>query len=287
VTQDFSLKRHVYCHDLQNPPSQSRSCYVTMKLVNSRGLMNLDRADVESSETVYMISMPSGNTLGFTSSEQSLIRNEFSNFILALNLTQKRICINNKGGDFQSDEVTLKVPETKTSVTKSDGGFHLDSEETIVFREEYFTGVGIWGEIDENKVVNLFQKIQKLRRFEKKDVSQLQTMNLIDALNKYESGIAEFDSLVKFKHFFNALELVINMAGTNLKGEDFDKEVEKISPISKSEAKNWRDFYNRTKHVQKDSDDINKYYYGMDTATLANTLLAIRTSLNDLLISKM
>jgi hypothetical protein len=37
-------------------------------------------------------------------------------------------------------------------------------------------------------------------------------MNLIDALGKYESGISEFDRIVKFKHFFNSLEIVTNMS---------------------------------------------------------------------------
>jgi hypothetical protein len=207
--------------------------------------------------------------------------------VLALNLTQKRICINNKSGVFQPYEVTSKVPESKATVTKSDGGFHLHAEEFIALRDEAYFTVNIWGEIYESKIVDIFQKLQKLGRVEKKDVSQLQTMNLNDPLSKYESGISEFDRLVKFKHFFNSLELVTNMAGTDLKGDDFDTEVQRILSISKSDATSWREFYNRIKHVQKHSDDIEKYYEGADTLTLAKRLLDIRTSLNELLLSKL
>jgi hypothetical protein len=178
--------------------------------------------------------------------------------VLAFNLTQRRICINYKRGDFPPYKVTPKIPESKTNVTKSNGGVHLHAEDTIALRDEANITIHIWGEIEEDKVANIFQKIQKLRRFERKYVSQLQAMNLNDALSKYESGISEFDRLVKFKHFFNSLELVTNMAGTDLRGEHFDNEVQTMSSVSKSDAENWRLFYNRTKHVQKDSDDINK-----------------------------
>jgi hypothetical protein len=268
-----------------------------MKLVNSKGLMSIERKGPMpleelrdkgsfAAETVYIITMPSGNNLGFSTSEQYALDNEFRNFVLALNLTQKRVCINYRGGNFQPDEDTLKVPEPKTTLKESDGGFHLESEETLVFREQSFSGSGIWGEIDEKKAADIFQRIQKLGRLDRKDVSQLQTMNLIDALNKYESGISEFDRILKFKHFYNSLEIVTNMAGTDLRGAASDKEVDRISSASESDAKDWREFYNRIKHAQKDSNEITKYYDGVDDYTLANRLLVIRTCLNDLLLSK-
>lgn len=126
---DFSLKRHVYCHDLKSPPSQGRSCDVDMKLVNSKGLVSIERVGHENAETDYRINIPSGNNLGFASSEQSILDNDFHNFVLALNLTQGRICINEMKGGIEPDEVTLKVPEPKTTVTKSDCGAHFHAEE--------------------------------------------------------------------------------------------------------------------------------------------------------------
>lgn len=282
---DFSFNRQVYCHDLINPPSQSGSCYVAINLTKSTGLMSIEMAALKSAETIYLISVPSGHNLGFATSEQFALEEDFSNLVLAFNLTLKRICMNRRRGDFPQFSVTPKVPEPKTSVTKSDGGSHIHSEETLVLRDESYTSIGIWGEIEEDKVADIFQKIQKLKRFEKKDVSELQTLNLNDALSKYESGISEFDRLVKFKHFFNSLELVINMTGTNLTGESFDDEVQRISSVDKSDPENWRKFYNRTKHVQKDFADIDTYYKGVDTLT--DKLLAIRTCLNELLLSKL
>jgi hypothetical protein len=152
-------------------------------------------------------------------------------------------------------------------------------------REETRTGVGIWAEINENKIVETFRKIQQLRRFKWKDASQLQTINLNDALSKYESGIGEFELLIKFKHLFNSLEVVTNVTGTEWKGDKFDNEVQKIVSVSTADSREWREFYNRAKHVQKDSKDINKYYDGIDT--LPDKLLAVRSHLNEVLLSKL
>jgi hypothetical protein len=269
-----------------------------MKLVNSKGLMSIERkgpmllqelrSDKGSfaAETVYLITIPSGNNLGFISNEQYARDNDFRNFILALNLTQKRVCINYIGRKFQPDEVTLKVLEPKTTVKESDGGFHLESEETLVLSEQSFSGSGIRGEIDENKVVDIFQRLQKLKRFEKKSVSERQTINLINALSNYESGISEFDRILKFKHFFNSLELAINMSNEFYR-DSLDNEVKRMLSIKKSKAMNWRQFYNRVKHAQTKSGHIKMYYRGVNSYILTKRLLAIRTGLNELLLSKL
>jgi hypothetical protein len=141
------------------------------------------------------------------------------------------------------------------------------------------------GGFEEGRVADIFHRIKKLRRFERKSASQLHDINLNDALTKYETGISEFEPLIKFKHFFNSLELVTNMAGKELKGDKFDAEVQEISTVSKMDVKVWRDLYNRTKHVQKGSSDVRKYYEGIDT--ISDKLLNIRNILNEILLSKL
>jgi hypothetical protein len=105
--------------------------------------------------------------------------------------------------------------------------------------------------------------------------------------------MGEFLTLLKFKQLFNALELVTNMTGTDWKGGDFVREVDKIlhsshsgltRSINKTDVKTWREFYNRIKHLQKDTDDIRMYYEGMDT--LGGTLSSLRGSLNEILLDK-
>lgn len=282
---DFTFERHVYCHDLVNPPAQNHSCDVDLKLTNSSGLISIERVETDSAESAYLITVPSGNNLGFKRTEQADLEVDFANLVLGFNLTQERICMNFKRGHYPPFKVTPKVPASKTSVLKRDGGFHLHSEDTVVVRDEAYTISHIWGTFGEDKVADIFQKIQKLGRSEKKNVSQLETMNLNDALSKYESGIAEFERLVKFKHFFNSLELVTNMAGKQLYGDDLDNAVQSISSVSKTDVNEWRHFYNRTKHIQEGSDHIKTYYEGIDI--LHERLPAIRTCLNEILLSKL
>jgi hypothetical protein len=75
------------------------------------------------------------------------------------------------------------------------------------------------------------------------------------------------------------------MGGRDKTGDSFDNEVAKISSSSKEESTDWREFYNRIKHVQRNSNEINKYYEGIDTLT--KKLLPIRTCLNSILLFKL
>lgn len=282
---DFSSQKHIFCHDLLNPPNEIRSSYIDLQLIKSIGYIKIRRVKTNSAESTFLIMIPSGHDLGFTTGEQGDLENEFENLVLAFNLTQMRICITSKKGDFSSSKVTPKPPESKINVSKLDKEYHVQSEDTIVIRDQIRVGVHLSGSIEEQMIIEIFRKIQKLRRFEKKDVSNLQNLNLNNALRHYESGISDYDSFFKFKHFFNSLELVINMAGEDKTGNSFDSEVAKVSSSRKEESMDWREFYNRIKHVQRNSNEINKYYEGIDTLT--NKLLPIRTCLNSIFLSKL
>jgi hypothetical protein len=62
------------------------------------------------------------------------------------------------------------------------------------------------------------------------DSSNLQNLNLNSALKHYERGISDYDSFFKFKHFFNSLELVINMAGEDKKEKVLITKSQKYPP---------------------------------------------------------
>lgn len=282
---DFSLEKHIFCHDLSNPPNEIKSSYIELQLIKSVGSIEVRRVRTDSAESMYLVIIPSGHDLGFTTGEQGDLENEFENLVLAFNLTQMRICMTSKRGDFPSSKVTPKPPESKISVSKLDRGYHIQSEDTIVVRDEIHVGVHLSGTIEEQKIMEIFRKIQKLRRFDRMDSSNLQNLNFNNALRHYESGISDYDSFFKFKHFFNSLELVINMAGEDKTGDSFDNEVAKVSSASKEESMDWREFYNRIKHVQRNSNEINKYYEGIDSLT--KKLQPIRTCLNYILLSKL
>jgi hypothetical protein len=290
---DFSLGRFVFCHDLINPPSQYRSSDIDLNLIHSVGFIDLKRIESESSESKYQVEVPSAMDLGFNTSLQMDLDNEFTNLVLAFNLVQKNICVTHRKAEFASYEVEPKLPRSKTRISKENEAYYVSSEDIVAFRDESHNTVHLSVHIEEQKIIEIFRKIQKLRRFERKSISHLPEINLIGALSLYESGMDEFLTLLKFKHLFNAFELVTNMTGTDWKGKDFDREAEKILlfsqaglsvKINKATIKEWRELYNRIKHVQKNTEDIRKYYEGIDM--LGRKLLSVRGSLNEIFLDK-
>ena len=69
--------------------------------------------------------------------------------------------------------------------------------------------------------------------------------------------MSEFSKLFKFKNMFNALELLVNIDGKDRMGKDFDTEAMRLDPKNCTEK--WRNFYNRIKHILRDSTDIRIY----------------------------
>jgi hypothetical protein len=239
------------------------------------------------------VELPSVNDLGFTTSSQMDLDNEFTNLVLAFNLVQENICVTYRKAEFPSYEVEPKLARAKTHITKENQGYYVKSEDIVALKDESHNTVHLSLNIEEQKMLEIFRKIQKLRRFERKGISNLPEINLIGALGLFESGMGEFLTLLKFKHLFNALELITNVTGTDLKRDKFDREAEKIihssqtgltCSINKTTIKDWREFYNRIKHVQKDTEDIKTYYEGMNT--IGRKLLSLRGSLNKIFLDK-
>jgi hypothetical protein len=91
--------------------------------------------------------------------------------------------------------------------------------------------------------------------------------------------------LFKFKNIFNALELVTNIDGINRTKSDFDNEAIRLGPTNCSDVEKWRNFYNRIKHVQRNSGDIRMYEEGEKGVT--QELLCSRKCVQELLLSKL
>jgi hypothetical protein len=83
---------------------------------------------------------------------------------------------------------------------------------------------------------------------------------------------------------FNALELVVNIDGKDRTGENFDTEAKRLVPANIG-VKEWREFYNRIKHVHRDSGDIQAYEKGEEH--LSDYLKCSRSCVQELLLSKL
>ena len=65
------------------------------------------------------------------------------------------------------------------------------------------------------------------------------------------------------KHLFNALELIANKDGKKREQDVFDSHVTKLSTVVQTDVQEWRELYNRTKHADRNSSDIESYVSGI------------------------
>jgi hypothetical protein len=75
------------------------------------------------------------------------------------------------------------------------------------------------------------------------------------------------DHVTIFKNLFNSLELATNSNIAEKKGEDFDTEVVSLVTsyypgLALSTVRQWREAYNRVKHVSKSQADVASYIEG-------------------------
>ena len=281
----FELEKEIFCHDLKNPPAQDRKCDINVEFVSSNRLLTITKKDVTSSETIYSIKIPDAIAIGFTTNEQYILQNEFAKLILAFNLLLQRVCITYKKSDFSSYNIIPIVPKGKTMVKKIAQRFEVNVTEYGAVTDHIGLAVDFSEEIEEQSIIDLFQKIQKLKRFEINNSSSLHDINLRDSFENYEGAMFEYKKLFKFKYIYNALGLVTNLDGGKKEGSDFDKEVGKLCGVSEDKVKTWRNFYNRIKHVQKNKKDVITYYEGI--TKLTDYLTHITKCVQMVLISKL
>jgi hypothetical protein len=174
---------------------------------------------------------------------------------------------------------------TSSSVKKIDNTFYVNIVDTATVSEHIHATVIFVEKIKEKQIVDVFQKLQRINRYGISKSSTLFDMNLNSSLRHYETAMSEFDRLFKFKNIFNALELVTNIDGNNRKGSDFDNEAKRLDATNCMDVKKWREFYNRIKHVQRNSSDIRIYEKGEND--LSQELLCSRKCVQELLLSKL
>jgi hypothetical protein len=109
--------------------------------------------------------------------------------------------------------------------------------------------------------------------------------NLKDAFKNFRAGMEDLDLTLKFKYLFVALEKGTNINGEFREGKHFDNAVGGLYAVLSSDVENWRCFYNRIKHVQKDPNDLKRYYQGQEK--LPDTLPEIRKCVQSILLSRL
>jgi hypothetical protein len=277
----FSIKRPVFAHDFLNPPTEDRSCNIDIIILNPSGKITLTK-EAPGLQTRFMLTIAEPSAIGLTDSGQATVEKGIKDLLLAFNLGLVRTCMSTLGGDLYSAEVETKAPETKITIEETPKGKNIKISETLVMRETVHITIGTREEISEQQVMAYLTKIISVSRFSPRP-SSIRELNLSKALNEYEIAMSNFDRLRSFKNLFNTIEFCANWTGTDHKGPGLDVEAAKIARVSQQEVEFWRNFYNRTKHVDKTASDASAFVEGMER--LPEMLPKIREAAKGLIVN--
>jgi hypothetical protein len=279
----FTIKKQIFAHDLINPPTEASSCNIELPSNSPDCMLKLEKGRV-SYCTSYTLSVEDALQLGFTSAEQSLFIREFQNLILAFNLTLSRVCMTIENFYVSHGGINIIPPESKVSTERIGNQTRVNVEETIVLRDEVQITVGLSETFVCQSIVELFQKLQSLRGHDSHNNTTVELSNISKALREYESAISAYTRITKFKHLFNALELVANKDGKKRESDVFDLHVANLSSVQQTDVEEWRELYNRTKHADRNSADIETYLSGIKHIG-SKYLLPLRRCYQDIILS--
>lgn len=234
----------------------------TLKLVNSDGNIRFTNIQPGGGQTRLSLEVKKPLRIGFTSTEPRIIEFEIKNLILSFNLGLKDTCMTNARNEYSPAEVKLKPTEQKSKIKQQESEILVTINDEVAIGEQTNVTLGNEESVDEQNVIDNFQKIQRLNREGLQPISPTSQLNLDRASSEFEEGMSALNTIFKFKHIYNAVEFATNMNGRKeMSGNTLDAEVCSLTknaasnPPSQSRVKEWRCFYNRLKH----SDENNSY----------------------------
>lgn len=259
----FIIRQHLFAYEFINPPAHDRQFNIELKITNSRGILRLTKEST-GFQTSYLLEILKPTEIGFTTTESSVLNKDLKNLLLAFNLALSRIVFITTKSEFVKVNTELQPVAPWSTVEQNENQTIADLNGHVSISNSVSIMGGTSEDVDEDLVIKIFKNIQSVKRFSIQTNTAVKIVNLSKAFNEYENSISSFDRLVMFKHLFNAIELSTNWDGKNREGDDLDKEISEISGISQSDAKYWREFYNRTKHVDRTPTDITNTVQGME-----------------------
>jgi len=109
-------------------------------------------------------------------------------------------------------------------------------------------------EIDEEKILNIIERILKYETsvFGKENTIE---KNIIESINNYQLALISPSIFPRFVFLFHAFEKAVN-ADKDRSGKDFVKHASKLIGFTESKIRELLKFYDRIKHVFRNTDDI-------------------------------
>jgi hypothetical protein len=109
-------------------------------------------------------------------------------------------------------------------------------------------------EIDEEKILNIIERILKYKTsvFGKGNIIE---NNIVESINNYQSALISTNSFLRYISLYQSFEKAVN-ADKDRSGKDFVKHASKLIGFTESKIKKLLKFYDRIKHVFRNTDDI-------------------------------
>jgi len=212
---------------------------------------------------VHQINNPLGPDLGYNLKILMLNENLFSltNFVKGYHKTKCSLNITDYNKlDMPNDQAGIEIFYNKLLLS-----FNLVLKRFVMLpfdiiysrvqigSEQISAVVGSNESIDENDVSYFFTRINALYQ---KPTSDIPINNLKKSLIHYQTAMESNMALLIFKNLYNSLELVGDVNGLGLIDSALDAEIASISGVDASKAEEWRRFYNRIKHVDKNTNQL-------------------------------
>ena len=256
-----SILRTIYVHDIDNPPYTGHSMHVQLSLTsgNQFSISNL----VFAHQTSFTLTIKDPKTIGLTNLSDYEIEKFFDKVILAFNLVMRSAAFSRNRSDSSPSVIKLEpIPESKSTVFKdADGNTQLQFNETLVVRDSVHI-TGMFNElVDELNVLDILRKLIKLDGLSGHTGIQIQ--DLKKSIDEYAHACSAFDRLPIFKSLFSSLEHAVNCDGHDRVGSELDDEIRQFSGCNMTDCIDWREFNNRSKHIDRNAQDETKYQYGL------------------------
>jgi hypothetical protein len=286
---DFEITKRLFIHHFLNPPTPGLGGNFNLNLTNPNGAMMLTKAQSDG-RTYMLLEVKSALGVGFTSTEQNILESEIRNLVLGFNLNLELVCISDAYVEYQPTAVKFKPSEPEVTSNQQVGSITQSVTDPLFIHETTHVVMGCYDTVDEQNVIDAFRKIQRFRQ-NIQSTSPIAEVNVDRALREFELGMSPMNTISKFKHIYNAVEIATNLNGESwMECSKLDAEICKLAENQLQQAlvKQWRLFYNRAKHSDRakmDNADTQTYNQGMNN--LPAWLPEIRTCAVTILLKRL
>ena len=248
----------IYVYDISNPPLPDGTADVEI-IINNPQNISFSNKTIEGQISRYEMTIINPKSLGIDSVEQNRDNKRISDIILTFNLLMRCGAMLIHGVNMHDNVIKYEPEKPKQfKIERKDGSTKIALYDTIRITESLKIRTMFKEEIDENKIRQILALIQNLDNKSTRESNQLKK-----ALVSYSSAMSSFDRYTIFKNLFSALALATNSDGQERSSDVFSAEIAAITNEKQDVIGKWREFNNRTKHIDKNLNDDKKYKEGM------------------------